>query len=1175
MDWLASLFDPTLSRPRRECSGLSAEWITLHTASDLLIWLAYLSIPLILLVTIRRQTLTGLRTPVVLFALFILACGTSHLVEAVMFDYPLYRLSGVVKSLTAAVSWLTVFIVVPIVPKVLARLGPVEDVLGKSQRSAASTWVIYLFAVLVAVAVVMVRFALNGVLGDLHPFHLPLLGVVLVAWYGGFRPGMVTLAVTTVLIAFLFLPPQGSFVIERLADVIGIALFLFTGLGVCVLGQLQQTAHQRLLKQMAVVNAASTALAEEKQAADRALGQLDALVRNAPYGIAFLDDRLQFVRVNDTFALHSGVRVPDHFGRTLTDLAPDYPPEALAEYHEVLAGGVPQVGRVVPRGNRVWEVTAFQVPVDQDRMGLGLIGKDVTERHTAAERVRQSEAKFRAVADGIPQLAWMARPDGHIFWYNQRWYDYTGTTPEEMEGWGWQKVHDPEEVKRVMVTWPQALASGEPFEDTFPLRRHDGQMRWHLTRAVPSKDADGNVLLWFGTNTDVTAQRELEQTVREAQRFTESVLHSLPGHLAVTDEHGQILTVNESWRQFGQANGVPVDHDWTRDNYFDASLRDKSHGERAVAGIRAVARGERGAFEMEYPCHAPSQERYFLLRANRFRGDGPLRLVITHENITDRVQAEREVRERASQLVQLTEGMPFLMWACQPSGECDYLSRQWVEYTGIRGEDHLSDGWLQAVHPDDREATVAAWQSAVQSDGVHPYEVEFRLRRHDGAYRWFAVRGIPLRDGGGRIVRWYGSCADIDDRKRQADTLERLVTERTAALHEANAELVQQRSFVDAILDNMAEGIVACDADGRLKLFNAATRHMHGLDAESLPPERWADRYSLFEADGVTPLAEGQVPLVRAWRGEVIRDAEMVIRPADPTQSERYVLCSGQPLRTPAGELFGAVVSMRDTTERREYERQLLRTTAALEASNEDLEKFAYIASHDLQEPLRKIQAFGDRLATKFRESLGDQGKDYVDRMLDSAGRMRRLIEDLLAFSRVNTRSRPSVPVALGEVVRDVLSDLEEQLRRTGGRVVVGQMPKVAADPAQVGQLFQNLIGNALKFNRPGTTPEVSVSAEPLAEVPADATPPPPDWDGWRIRVVDNGIGFEPEHTDRIFELFQRLHGRSKYEGTGLGLAIVKKIVARHGGAITARGRPGEGAEFIIDWPNQTGGERP
>ena len=891
------------------------------------------------------------------------------------------------------------------------------------RRTAGATGLVYAFAILVGCLAVLVRYSLDAVLGTLHPYIFNVLGVVLVSWYGGMRPGLVVTGVTAVLSVYLFVEPEHSLALVHSGDVIGLVVFLATGVAVAVLGQLQFSARRRLIGQMAALHAASAAVAEEKQVADRALAQLDALVRNAPYSIAFLDEELRAMRVNESFARANRIAVEDHFGRRLPELTPDIPSDLLTEYHEVLAGGPPLVGRIVAGGERVWEVSAFQVPIDQDRVGLGVIGQDVTDRHRAAERVRESEARLRAMADGIPQLAWMARPDGHIFWYNQRWYDYTGTTPEEMEGWGWEKVHDPGELARVGPHWRAALAAAEPWEDTFPLRRHDGQMRWHLSRAAPYKDDAGRVLLWFGTNTDVTAQRELEQALRDAQRFSEGVLHSLPTSLAVIDADGTILAVNESWQRFGRGNGLPDRHAWEGANYFDASRHDRQYGEPAVAGLRAVARGERDTFELEYPCHGPAEERHFLLRASRFRGDGPVRVVVTHENVTNRVRAEREVRESERRFRQLAEAMPQIVWVARADGHREYYNSRWYEFTGLSEAQSLSrDGWVEALHPDDRERGRAAWVRSVETGAV--YEIEYRFRGADGHDRWFLGRAVPVRDDGGRVVRWLGTCTDIDDRKKQAETLERLVTERTAALHQANAELVQQQTFVDAILDNVAEGIVACDADGRLKLFNAATRTLHGLPAEPLTPDRWAEHYSLFEADGVTPMPADRVPLTRAWHGEPVRDAELVIRPADPALPERFVLCTGQPLRTPAGEPFGAVVSMRDVTQRREYERQLVQTASALEASNEDLEKFAYIASHDLQEPLRKIQAFGDRLATKFRPALGDQGKDYIDRMLDSAGRMRRLIEDLLAFSRVNTRSRPSVPVDLNEVVRDVLSDL-------------------------------------------------------------------------------------------------------------------------------------------------------
>jgi signal transduction histidine kinase len=184
---------------------------------------------------------------------------------------------------------------------------------------------------------------------------------------------------------------------------------------------------------------------------------------------------------------------------------------------------------------------------------------------------------------------------------------------------------------------------------------------------------------------------------------------------------------------------------------------------------------------------------------------------------------------------------------------------------------------------------------------------------------------------------------------------------------------------------------------------------------------------------------------------------------------------------------------------------------------------------------------------------------------------MRTLIDDLLTFSRVTTKSQPFAPVDLAGIARDVVSDLETRLSQTGGRVALGGLPTLPADPMQMRQLFQNLIGNALKFHQPGVPPEVAVRAAAWAELPADADPPAPAGNGWRITVADNGIGFNQDYADRIFEVFQRLHGRGDYEGTGIGLAIVRKIVQRHGGEIHARGREGHGATFIIDLPASTG----
>jgi light-regulated signal transduction histidine kinase (bacteriophytochrome) len=233
-----------------------------------------------------------------------------------------------------------------------------------------------------------------------------------------------------------------------------------------------------------------------------------------------------------------------------------------------------------------------------------------------------------------------------------------------------------------------------------------------------------------------------------------------------------------------------------------------------------------------------------------------------------------------------------------------------------------------------------------------------------------------------------------------------------------------------------------------------------------------------------------------------------------------------------------------------------------LEQSNRELQDFASVASHDLQEPLRKIQAFGDRLRKRFGEQLGADGQDYLDRMHSAASRMATLINDLLTFSRVTTRAQPFAPVELSEIVNEVLSDLETRIESTGGRVDVQRpLPTIHADPTQMRQLFQNLIANALKFAKPEVPPVVTVAA---------TIRPPENGSGGEtceIVVADNGIGFDEKYLDRIFNVFQRLHGRNEYEGTGIGLAVVRKIAERHGGTVTARSGEGQGAIFIVTLP--------
>ena len=277
------------------------------------------------------------------------------------------------------------------------------------------------------------------------------------------------------------------------------------------------------------------------------------------------------------------------------------------------------------------------------------------------------------------------------------------------------------------------------------------------------------------------------------------------------------------------------------------------------------------------------------------------------------------------------------------------------------------------------------------------------------------------------------------------------------------------------------------------------------------------------------------------------------------------VLLNATAITDATGRYVSSRATMIDLSERQRAERLLIERQT-LERTNKELQEFAYVASHDLQEPLRKIQAFGDRLRTKHAAALPAEATDYLLRMQNAAARMQTLINDLLSFSRVTTQAQPFVRVDLAMIARDVVSDLEGRLEETHGRVEIAALPTIEADPTQMRQLLQNLLSNALKFHRPDVAPSVRVSGRLLNG--SSRSPAQPATEGvCEISVADNGIGFDEKYLDRIFTIFQRLHGRNQYEGTGLGLAICRKIVQRHRGQITAHSTPGQGATFVVTLP--------
>jgi PAS domain S-box-containing protein len=354
---------------------------------------------------------------------------------------------------------------------------------------------------------------------------------------------------------------------------------------------------------------------------------------------------------------------------------------------------------------------------------------------------------------------------------------------------------------------------------------------------------------------------------------------------------------------------------------------------------------------------------------------------------------------------------------------------------------------------------------------------------------------------------------------------------------------------------------VAChevDRDGVILCVNQAECELFGFRAEEMVGrpiwEFMASEDREKTRTGLLQRIADEQPLVPLEREYKRRDGTSLIMEIHQKR-----------IRDAAGRPTGLRTFLLDITQRKRAEMTLVEQAGKLARSNAELEQFAYVASHDLQEPLRKIQAFGDRLKTKYEAGLGPEGIDYLTRMQNAAARMQVLIQDLLSLSRVTSNPKPFTPVNLDDVIRTVVSDLEMRIQDANGRVEIGSLPVILGDRGQMAQLFQNLIGNGLKFRKPGENPLVKVQSR-LQMLPSGAA-------GWQISVEDNGIGFDEKYRDRIFQIFQRLHGRNEYEGTGIGLAICRKIVDRHNGSITANSAAGQGAQFIITMPQFTPGE--
>ena len=471
-------------------------------------------------------------------------------------------------------------------------------------------------------------------------------------------------------------------------------------------------------------------------------------------------------------------------------------------------------------------------------------------------------------------------------------------------------------------------------------------------------------------------------------------------------------------------------------------------------------------------------------------------------------------------------------------GHIEEMNQAYLDLVGY-DRDEISTHTYQDLTPEKwRAGEAEIIETQVMQRGFSD-EYEKEYVRKDGSIAPISLRTILVRDLDGRPIRFMGIVRDITELKEKEEAL--------------RASEKRYRSLFDLSHD----GVVFVGLDGPIEEANDAYLDMVGYELgeligvtyQQLTPTRWA-----------------------AMEAEIV-DQQLMSRGYTDEYEKEYIRKEGSIfpvavrsilVRDEAGTPVRIMGIVRDITEQKEAKEALERHALDLARSNEELEQFAYVASHDLQEPLRKIRAFGALLADEKQESLDEEGRQYIDFMTDAAARMQTLVSDLLALSRVTTAAQPFEDLPLSDVFDTVLSDLSVSLDEAEGHVEIAEAPTIEADRTQMDQLFRNLIGNALKFRKPGIAPRVTVrmaaEAKPLPAIPGPAH---------TIVVADNGIGFEPSQGSKLFQPFKRLHARHQYEGAGIGLAICEKIILRHHGRITASGTPGEGATFTVTLPRR------
>jgi PAS domain S-box-containing protein len=775
-------------------------------------------------------------------------------------------------------------------------------------------------------------------------------------------------------------------------------------------------------------------------------------------------------------------------------------------------------------------------------VGVVIVFHDVTEKRRAQEEILEAAEKFRIVADFTYDWEHWRMPDNHFAYVSPSCERITGYNREAfMQDPGlYTRIIHPDDRERMIAHMREDLCQREPCELELRIVRRDGRECWigHSCRLVT--DALGQPMGRRASNRDITKRKQAEESLRESTRRLALIVDSIADGFFALDREWRFIHINDvALRHFGKLReevmGCSLFEIFpaVRDSVFETQYR------RAMEGTHSVH------FETASMVTDKTME------VHAYPGlDG---VTVLFQDITERIRITAALRENEAALRGILDATKESVWLFSPEGLVLMANKTAVVRLEKPFEEVIGRHFNEILPAELAQSRLARLREAVESR--QPIEFEDArsgiLFHHDF---------YPVLDEEGRVVSIASFSRDITERKRVEDALRKAhheleikVMERTSELADINealqAEIIERtraeeigeaerHRFYD-VLETLPAYVVLLSPDYSMPFANRFFRERFGESHGLRCYEYLFDRKEPCEGCETFRVMKTHAPHRWEWTGPDGRTYDVSDFPFTDTDGSTLIMEMGI-----------------DITERKRAEENLRSYMARLEQSNRDLEDFAHVASHDLQEPLRKIRTFSDLLIGLHHDSLNDTVRDYLERMNLAAERMHTLVMALLRYSRITSHLESYTVFNLREPVEEAMGDLGSLCEESEARVEIGKLPEVKADRDLIRQLFQNLIANALKYRG---------ERKPVVRIYANAADSGLFWD---IQVEDNGIGFDEVYIDKIFKPFQRLHGKSSpYKGTGMGLAICRKIVDRHGGIITARSTPGKGSTFIVSLP--------